>query len=149
MMKTISTSIACLMLFGMFFLYTNTNKENDCLADTVVAELSENIACSDKPNPSDSVLAILLSPYIDQAIQQHFGEPMQYALYDAKVESIAAVGSDFVYKVVISVPTFYGPHNPPYGLETLTFIIKPGGSVILDAYKHTDLPNESYQIKRK
>ena len=90
-------------------------------------------------NPGDSVILILLSPYIDKAIDEYYGEFRQNALYDAKIDLIERNGTDFSYTVTVSVPTFDGPHNPPYGLETIVFSLKPGGKVTTLDYRHTDL----------
>lgn len=104
--------------------------------NTISISLDKDI---EKPSATDSAIAILLSPYIDKAIEDYYGERTQYALYDAKVNSITQVGRNFVYKIIISVPTFHGPHNPPYGLEIMTFTIKSGGLVTLDNYEHKDV----------
>jgi hypothetical protein len=41
------------------------------------------------------------------------------------------------YEVVIQVETFEGPHNPPYGLETITFYVRYG-QVELINFEHRD-----------
>ena len=84
-----------------------------------------------------ATIALLLNPYIGVAIDDYFGEPTQYALYDATVKEISQVKKDFIYKITISVPTFHGAHNPPYGIETMTFTIQSGGAVLND-YVHQD-----------
>lgn len=88
---------------------------------------------------AEAVIAVLLSPYIDKAVDEYFGEPTQNALYDAKIAKIVRDGTDFSYIVTVSVPTFHGPHNPPYGLETIVFSLKPGGKVTKVGYRHTDI----------
>lgn len=85
-----------------------------------------------------AVIALLLNPYIRVAIDNYFGEPTQYALYDATIKEISQVNNDFIYKVTISVPTFHGAHNPPYGIETMTFTIRSGGAVLND-YVHQNV----------
>jgi hypothetical protein len=102
-------------------------------------DLLSNAGKPEPPSFTDSAIAILLDPYISKAINDYYGEPTQYALYDAKVVCITRYPFDFVYTVTVAVPTFHGPHNPPYGLETMTFIIKPGGKVTLDKYEHKDV----------
>ena len=85
------------------------------------------------------VIALLLDPYIRAAIDNYFGEPTQYASYNATINEITQVGNDFAYKVIISVQTFHGAHNPPYGMETMTFTIRSGGRVVLDNYVHQNI----------
>lgn len=45
------------------------------------------------------------------------------------------------YEVVIRVETFYGAHNPPYGLETMTFYVGPLDAVRLVNFDHQDEPD--------
>lgn len=87
-------------------------------------------------NEADSVIALLLDPHIRAAIYDYYGKPMQYALYDSTINKITQVDNDFVYRVTISVPTFEGAHNPPYGIEIMTFTVRPGGIVELNNYVH-------------
>ena len=118
---------------------TSIKNQEFPLANTPIAIQSKPHADKNKqPSPADSVIALLLYPHIDNAIQNYFGEPIQFALYEAKVNSINQVGTYFSYQVTITVPTFHGAHNPPYGLEIMTFTIEPG-VVKLDNYKHKDV----------
>lgn len=91
-----------------------------------------------EPSPKDFAILILLYPHIDKAIQDYYGEPTQSALYDATVNFVLKANSNFQYRISVSVPTFHGPHNPPYGLETMTFLVKPG-EVVLEEYIHKDV----------
>jgi hypothetical protein len=95
---------------------------------------------TDVPQTSykDSVIAILLNSFIEKAINDYYGEPTQYSLYEATVKETNRINTDFAFKITISVPTFHGAHNPPYGLETMTFSVIPGQIVKLENYKHTD-----------
>lgn len=117
---------------------TSIKNQKLCLANIPIAMQSKpHTNKNQKPSSTDSVIALLLYPHIDKAIQNYFGKPTQFALYEAKVNSINQIGTDFSYQVTITVPTFYGPHNPPYGLETMTFTIETYG-VTLDNYVHKD-----------
>ncbi len=89
---------------------------------------------------ANSVIYLLLYDEIDKAIQNYYGKPTQFALYDSKITNISQINNEFSYKVTIEVPTFNGPHNPPYGLEILTFIISPD-IIILENYEHILLTN--------
>lgn len=102
------------------------------IVDSEATILNKNAIVSTK---ATSVIALLLNPHIGVAIDNFFGKPTQYALYDAAIKEISQAGNDFVYKVTISVPTFHGAHNPPYGIEKMTFSIRPG-EVALNDYMH-------------
>lgn len=116
----------------------NANTITDNLNYPFVEKVSK---LSDKEvthNETNSVIALLLYSQIDDAIQNHFGEPTQFALYNAKVTDATQIGNSFSYTVTIAVPTFHGAHNPPYGLEILTFTISPAG-ITLESYRHIEL----------
>lgn len=133
--------LAFIFLFSCSYVnFANTNSfDNTTLKEsTIKMQTLSHEKNLIEPSPTDSAIAILLFPYIDKAIQNYFGEPTQYALYDAKVNSITQVGTNFIYKIIITVPTFHGPHNPPYGLETMTFIIK-SGDIVLEEYIHKNV----------
>ncbi|MDE5943949.1 MAG: DUF3888 domain-containing protein [Clostridia bacterium] len=104
---------------------------NPCLAKSIFVYETEN-------SNSDSVIALLLYNEINNAIQNYFGEPTQFALYDAEITEITQINNEFAYRVTIEVPTFNGPHNPPYGIETLTFAISPN-SITLENYEHKNV----------
>lgn len=117
--------------------FTKSDVIEDCpLVDSSIDAVSKP---AQKPSATDSAIAILLYPHIDKAIQDYFGKPTQFALYDAYVNNITRVDTDFIYRITIAVPTFHGPHNPPYGLEIMTFRIEPGSVVILEKYEHKDV----------
>lgn len=132
---------AFIMLFSCSCVSTTkANSFNDVYEKESAIEVTA--LSSDKnlvePSPKDSAIIILLYPNITEAINNYFGEPTQVALYDATVNSVIKENTFFRYRVSVTVPTFHGPHNPPYGLETMTFQIKPG-SVILEEYVHKDV----------
>lgn len=83
----------------------------------------------------------LLSPYIDKAIKNYYGEIRQYGLWNAKIINIKRLEpGSFNFEATVSVITFTGPHNPPYGLETIT--IRFGGeNVDIIDFKHEVEPN--------
>lgn len=125
--------VAVLSIFG----YINTKKDIDQSVDnfTQPARLVNiNISGSD----SESVIALLLYDNIDSVIQTHYGQPTQFALYDAKILMIERIDNSFYFDVLIEVPTFHGAHNPPYGIERMRFAIKPD-NVELKEYRHIDV----------
>jgi len=75
-----------------------------------------------------------LSDSADDAIKEYYGEPRQY--WEDKIISVQKV-SGTPYEVVMQVETFYGPHNPPYGLETMIFHIDYG-EIKLIKFEHQD-----------
>lgn len=125
-----------ILLIGVFN-FSAKNQPNifdtHCLAKPAFSYHTEN-------SNSDSLISLLLYDDIDKAIQDYFGKPTQFALYDAKITKISQIDNEFSYKVTIEVPSFNGPHNPPYGLEILTFTISPG-ECKLESYTHKSLPN--------
>lgn len=90
--------------------------------------------------PSDAaeqtLLRLLFQPVHD-AIEAYYGEPRQF--WNDKILSVQQVPNSPYYEVVLQAETFYGPHNPPYGIETMTFYVKYG-SVELKKFEHQDDP---------
>ena len=92
----------------------------------------------EKSTKTDSVIALLLYKNIDEAIQNYYGEPTQFALYDATVTNISQIDNQFRFNVSVAVPTFHGAHNPPFGLETITFEVSTNG-ITLISYEHKNI----------
>jgi hypothetical protein len=70
----------------------------------------------------------LLNPSIQLAISQYYQEIQKpqpsYGLYDTKVlELKRRFPGAYVFRVIVEVNTYYGPHNPPYAKEFITFDI--------------------------
>ena len=104
---------------------------------------------------------ILLSPYIENAINQHYGDQVvfdymgqptarQVALYAAQIDGIRKVterpgnGYEYFYMITVAVPTFHGAHNDPHALEVLTFIVKPNIEPQVVDYRH--IPNATIDV---
>ncbi len=91
----------------------------------------------EKPQASEQVILRLLSIPAQNAITGFYGEPRQYyqdALLGLRhVESESGSG----YEIVMQVVTFVGPHNPPYGIETMTFFVSYGVPD-LQKFEHQD-----------
>lgn len=81
-----------------------------------------------------TILRLLFTP-IQDAIEDYYGQPRQYM--EDKLVSVRKVADSPNYEVVVQVETFYGPHNPPYGIETMTFYISYG-EVKLKDFNHHD-----------
>ena len=84
------------------------------------------------------VLRLLHQP-VKEAVNDYYNGPRQY--WKQEVLSIQKVPQSPYYEVVIQVETFYGPHNPPYGLETMTFYIGPLDAVRLVDFDHQVEPD--------
>jgi len=79
-----------------------------------------------------TLLRLLSEPARD-AIEDYYGEPRQY--WKDNIISVQKVPNSSYYEVVMQVETFYGPHNPPYGIETMTFYVSYG-EVMLKKFEH-------------
>ena len=98
---------------------------------TASAECSKEKSLKDA---EQTMLRLLFYPAYD-AVETYYGEPRQY--WNDKILCIKKVPNTPYYEVVMQVETFFGPHNPPYGIETMTFYISYG-DVQLKNYKHED-----------
>ena len=83
-----------------------------------------------------TILRLLFHPAQD-AITDYYGQPRQY--WNDKLLSVHKVPDTPYYEIVLQVETFYGPHNPPYGTETMTFYVSYG-KVELQKFEHQDEP---------
>lgn len=80
----------------------------------------------------------LLDPYSSKEIHKR-NPNRSYGLYDVEVKSIQrCVDGEYTFKVTVIYKTYEGPHNPPYGIETLTFMVSLGNVELLH-YKHEDV----------
>ncbi|WP_405152740.1 DUF3888 domain-containing protein [Paenibacillus sp. FSL K6-0108] len=82
----------------------------------------------------------LLNPSIHLAISQYYQKIQKpqpsYGLYDMKVPELKRKSpGGYAFRVVVEVSTYYGPHNPPYAKECITFDVDPS-KVILIKYIH-------------
>lgn len=85
---------------------------------------------------TEQVIIDLLYQPTAAAVAEYYGEPTQF--WRPEILSIQKVSDSRNYEVVIQVETFQGPHNPPYGLETMTFYVGPTGRPLLVRYDHRD-----------
>lgn len=78
---------------------------------------------------------------IDDALVGYYGKRYKsFEINEMKIKEVHRMtpgGFGFVVKV--QVDTFEGPHEPPYGRETLTLEVGPGG-VFVTKLEHKDLP---------
>ena len=87
----------------------------------------------------EQIILRLLHQPVKEAVNDYYDGPRQY--WEQEVLSVQKVPQSPYYEVVIRVETFYGAHNPPYGLETMTFHVGPLDEVRLVNFEHQDEPN--------
>ena len=79
------------------------------------------------------ILRLLYHPTV-AAVEEYYGERRQY--WRQEIIDVQKLPESPYYKVIIQVETFHGAHNPPYGLETMTFYIGPLDNVQLVNFDH-------------
>ena len=83
---------------------------------------------------AEQVILRLLYHPTAAAVEEYYGERRQY--WRQEVTVVQKIPESPYYKVIIQVETFHGAHNPPYGLETMTFYIGPLDNVQLVTFDH-------------
>ncbi|WP_052658755.1 DUF3888 domain-containing protein [Bacillus thuringiensis] len=118
-------------LFLIFLLYTGIS----CVCGSHIFA-AEN---DSKEKLIYDTLLTSLSPYITTSIKDYYGDlSKSYELYDAKINNIHKIKEgEFSFIVKLQIHTYENAHNPPYGLETITFKVTPAGITTLD-FKHLD-----------
>ena len=108
------------------------------LAAGWIFSVSANASGAEQPcvEAKETILRLLAHP-VQQAITDYYGESRQY--WNDEILAIKMVPRTPYYEVVVRVETFYGPHNPPYGIETISFYVSYG-SVELKTFQHEDEP---------
>ena len=108
------------------------------LMAAVAILLSTGAAAQSKSElPQDAmeqVILRLLHQPTTAAVEEYYGGHRQY--WRQEVLNVQKVPESPYYEVVIQVETFHGAHNPPYGLETLTFYIGPLDNIQLASFGH-------------
>ena len=106
----------------------------------VVCLVIEGSCCLELPqDAAEQVILRLLHQPVREAVNDYYDEPRQY--WREEVLNVQKVPQSPYYEAVIRVETFYGPHNPPYGLETMTFYGGPFDAVQLVKFDYQDEPN--------
>lgn len=87
----------------------------------------------------EAMFLTLLNENASKVILDRIGQSgMSYALSDAKIIKIERPEpGGFEFITTVRFHSFTGPHNPPYGTETLTYEITPFGAKLLH-YHHVD-----------
>ena len=106
----------------------------------VVCLVIEGSCCLELPqDAAEQVILRLLHQPVREAVNDYYDEPGKY--WREEVLNVQKVPQSPYYEAVIRVETFYGPHNPPYGLETMTFYVGPFDAVQLVKFDYQDEPN--------
>lgn len=88
----------------------------------------------ERSNAEEQVILRLLYQPTAAAVEEYYGEHRQY--WRQEVLNVQKIPESPYYEVVIRVETFHGAHNPPYGLETMTFYVGPLDNVRLVNFDH-------------
>ncbi len=106
---------------------------------TMPVYASESADPSFEENLRDTLLT-LLTPALDQAVKSVYGEPKQFDLFNAKINRIdRPQKGGFHFIVDVTIQTFEGAHNPPYGKDTFTFDVTPEKTTLLKS-THIEVP---------
>lgn len=119
-MRKITISVFSIIISAIVFL---------SMGVSIVKAKSE-----DSTDAAEKVILRLLGDSVTAAVDEYYGGHQQY--WQKEVLSIQKVSESPYYEVVIQVETFFGAHNPPFGLETMTFQIDPVGEVQLAQFHH-------------
>ncbi|WP_238884399.1 DUF3888 domain-containing protein [Clostridium sp. YIM B02551] len=87
---------------------------------------------------SDDALRSILYPYITDSLSKYYGgNGRQFDLSKAKLSITKPNPELFTFIITVQVITFIGPHNPPYGIETITVETSPYGTEVIK-FQHED-----------
>lgn len=90
-------------------------------------------------DPYQRLVITLLYENIKNAVDDYYaGSPRGLELYNASLTNLESTEGWSHFRVTVEVGTFYGPHNPPYALEIMTFGIALGKEPVLLEYEHID-----------
>ena len=83
-------------------------------------------------------LMLLISPYIDDAIEDYYGQPFSHAPYHDKVLSIERPNGyrTFAFIIKLEVMPYYGAHNT-VGVDHITISIS-AGQVYIQKFEHIE-----------
>jgi hypothetical protein len=93
---------------------------------------------------SRASLVTLLNPYLQPSVDAYYASidepPRQYGLYDAEIlELRRTTDGGYRFYARIALTTFTGPHNPPYGKETVSLYFDTASAQVID-YSHREIP---------
>lgn len=93
----------------------------------------DKLSDKEKAGYYERILLNILGPYIRNQIKNYYGEARQY--WNDKILYIKPLM--YAHEIKVQVETFVGPHNPPYGIDTITLLLKNGEITVTD-FQHLD-----------
>lgn len=91
------------------------------------------LSCEQKKVFLERLVMLSFSPLITEAVNKYYGELRGYDLQG--ITDLKALV--FEHEIKIQISTFVGPHNPPYGLDTLTIRFKELGDGEVVDFQHS------------
>lgn len=127
----ISRNLICFVISLFIFIQVPYSKAKS----EVLNDLSSIKEDSDLSN---NTIRSLIYPYITDSINKYYGgNGPQFELSKAKLSITQPDPEIFTFIITAQVITFVGPHNPPYGIETVTIETSPLGTKVID-FKHEE-----------
>lgn len=134
--------LSCLFFASRSRLLVNAERINDKKITTNEIDSEEithvpwdKLSKEGKCNYQFRILKRFLNPYLQEAVNEYYGEYRQYT--NTKILSIEpAIYADILK---VQVQTFVGPHKPPYGLDTITLYQDSSGMVEVQDFIHKDM----------
>lgn len=90
---------------------------------------------------AEQTILRLMSDPVQDAVETYYSGPR--GIWKRQLLSVQKSSVPSRYEVVIRVETFYGPHNPPWALDTMTFQVDYGGRTELEKFDHQAESDES------
>ena len=87
---------------------------------------------------SNNTIRSLIYPYITDSIEKYYGENVpSFILSESKLSITQPDPQIFNFIITVQVNTYYGPLNPPYGIDTIKIQTSPQGTNVID-FKHEE-----------
>ncbi|MHC1683384.1 MAG: DUF3888 domain-containing protein [Clostridiaceae bacterium] len=81
------------------------------------------------------IIVTLIEPYISKEIENYYGTPLQYDLFDMEFLKIERPNyRSFTFKIVVQVKPFVGAHNT-IGIDEATIMVSPVKTEVIN-FKH-------------
>lgn len=100
--------------------------------------LNNSSSINESSDLNKNAILSLICPYITDSINKYYGgNGPQFDLHKAKLSITQPDPELFTFIITAQVITFVGPHNPPYGIETVTIESRPSETKVID-FKHEE-----------
>jgi hypothetical protein len=129
-MKKYKNLIYCSILLFIFIQVPYSKAKSEILNDVSRVNQSSNL--------SDDTIRSLIYPYITYSIEKYYGENVpSFILSESKLSITKPNPQIFDFIITVQVNTYYGPLNPPYGIDTIKIETSPLGTKVID-FKHEE-----------